>query len=166
MLNQVDTSAETVARDWARIEAEHKVPPVETIQLQPDSVQSESQPDTGEGKPENKPDLPSMDDLQKRMLTKAAISRTIKTGTELVGRVSLPDAVFDGVGEAYTDLVLKYFPEMGVFSLMEKYKVELAAVTATATFALAYRTAKKSQREQLRQRTAANDDDNPQEQAA
>lgn len=158
MRNQVDTSEETVAREWARIEAEHKVTPAEP---EPQAEQPEFDPEPLEDQPE-----PMMDEGQKRLLTKAAIARTMKAATQMVGKVTLPEPVFDGLGDAYADLMLKYFPEMGVFGLLEKYKVEIAAVTATASFAIAYRTAKANQRESMNQQPAANDDNHEQEQTA
>ncbi|MFM2476688.1 hypothetical protein [Celerinatantimonas sp. MCCC 1A17872] len=158
MRNQVDTSEETVAREWARIEEEHKVTPAEP---EPQAEQPEFDPEPLEDQPE-----PMMDEGQKRLLTKAAIARTMKAATQMVGKVTLPEPVFDGLGDAYADLMLKYFPEMGVFGLLEKYKVEIAAVTATASFAIAYRTAKASQRESMKQQPAANDDNHEQEQTA
>ena len=167
MQNHVDTSEKTVQREWARIEHDYKVAPTlevdDVIQAANDDTIQENGTQTQDSEPEGSENsAPQMALDEKRELTKAIIARTAKATTEAVGQITLPEHVTNGLGEAYADLILKYFPEMGVFGLLEKYKVEIAAVTATASFAFAFRKAKNDKRTAFKQQAAANDSNNQQ----
>ncbi|MFM2481164.1 hypothetical protein [Celerinatantimonas sp. YJH-8] len=157
MMNQVDTSEETVNRDWDRIEAEYKLKPEPTPEpaKKAEPAADAQIPDT---------EQPSMDDAMNSMplelrkqLTQGVIANGSQAVFEKFGKLKLPQEVFDNLGSSYADLMLKYFPKIKIFAWLDKYKVEIGAATATWGLYMAVKEARKAQTVNTA-KPAANDD--------
>ncbi|CAG9001281.1 MAG: hypothetical protein CENE_03299 [Candidatus Celerinatantimonas neptuna] len=159
-MNQVDTSPETVAREWDRISTDYKLDP-ETPEPVTDTPESPA--DTSETTGTTEPS--SFDELEpetKKQLTKAAIGGVLNTGGFILGQVQLPTPIIDQASDAYSELLLKYFPKAGVIGLLDKYKIEITAATATWGLVTTYRQVRMEKRQQM----AANDEEQSEETAA
>lgn len=160
-LNQVDTSEETVNRDWDRIESQYKLKP--EPQPEPKAAEQAANDDPLNDQRSAEEVFQSLGADEKKLLTQATVVQGTRFATKVLGKVDLPQDVLDTFGGSYAELLLKYFPKMSLLGLVEKYKVEIGAATATYGLYMAIKAAKA---QQLKDLQAANDDTHKQEQAA
>ncbi len=172
MTNQVDTSQETIEREWARIAAEHQAMSVES---QPEPLE----PVTG-GKPEGL-DFEGIDGVKVEqgqagtnvvpqgeqettgatLEEKIAMAEMVINGGlvfvfDALGGLDIPADKYRRMSHSWAVVIAKRF-EGGIFEFMAKYKDELAAVGATFVFIGAVRESARAKREarEAEERSAA-----------
>jgi len=112
MTNQVDTSPETINAEFDAAE--------QVIGCEPETVVSQ-------------PVIDPMAEAEREAQIAVAqqmMSTTLRLSIGVMANVSIDNQHIDEAAKAYAVLIIKYFPG-GIFGLLDKYKEELSAVTAT-----------------------------------
>lgn len=132
LVNQVDTSSETVQSEWQRIANEHAVgvgtknEGKETLVF--DGVEGVEFID--ESSPVQAPSLP----FEQRVdMAQVTIQSALIFAVDMIGGVDVSDDQYKKVSRAWAVVICKYF-EGGIFEFLGKYKDEVAAVAATIGF--------------------------------
>ena len=111
MTNVVDTSEETISAEFDA--AEQEIGTEETTQETP-------QPDP-------------MEEAQREAelaMASAMIANSLRFAVGSFSGVAVNDDLYQQTADAYAVLIIKYFPG-GIFALLDRYKEELSAATAT-----------------------------------
>ena len=131
-MNEVDTSPETINDEFAAAE--------QAIGVEPEIT-------------EPQPTIDPMAEAEKEAqiaIAQQMISTTLRLSIGMFANVTIDNKHTNEAAHAYAVLIIKYFPG-GLFGLLDKYKEELAAGTATLLLIKAVSQA-KAQQEEERQR--------------
>jgi len=112
MTNQVDTSPETINAEFDAAE--------QAIGCEPEIVPLKPVID------------PNVEAEREAQITIAAqmMTTTLRLSIGVMANVTVDNKHIDEAAHAYAVLIIKYFPS-GIFGLLDKYKEELSAATAT-----------------------------------
>ncbi len=128
-MNEVDTSQETINAEFEAAE--------QAIGIEP----------------ENTPEQPIIDPMAEAekeaqiAIAKEMIGTTLRLSIGLFANVSIDTKHTDEAAQAYAVLIIKYFPG-GIFGVLDRYKEEIAAGTATFMLIRAVSQAKVKQVEE------------------
>ena len=157
MTNQVDTSKETIDREWARIQREHEATPEPSQSGNGPALNFEEV----EGVHIEGSSLPGQPNNAATMEEKIAMAKVVISGAlvfvfDALGGLSVPDDKYDRVAHSWAVVIAKRF-EGGIFDFLAKYKDEIAAVGATLVFIKAVRIAaeEKAKKEAAERREKA-----------
>ena len=143
-MNEVDTSQDTINAEFAAAE--------QAIGVDDEQGSSNAAGAGSAGAaPENELEREAQIAIAKEM-----IGTTLKFSIGLFANVSLDNKVTDEAAQAYAVLIIKYFPG-GIFGLLDRYKEEIAAGTATFILIKAVSQAKAEQQKQEEENQTAND---------
>ncbi len=123
-MNEVDTSTETINAEFDAAE--------QAIGIQPES---------------NQPSINLEEEAEKEAqiaIAKEMIGATLRLSIGMFANVSIDNKHTDEAAHAYAVLIIKYFPG-GIFGLLDQYKEEIAAGTATFMLIGAVNKAKAQQ---------------------
>ncbi len=129
MTNIVDTSPETVNAEFDAAEKE---------------IGTEEQQD------KSTPEQDAIDEAQRQAeiaMATGMIATSLRFAISSFSGVTIDGKVYEQAAESYAVLIIKYFPG-GIFSLLDRYKEELAAATATFVLIRAVTEAKEKQCEE------------------
>lgn len=125
------------------------------VDTSPDTIQAEF--DAAEQaigiEPDNTPEQPTVDpmaDAEREAqiaIAQQMISSTLRLSIGLFADVTLDNKYTEDAAHAYAVLIVKYFPG-GLFGLLDRYKEEIAAGTATVMLIRAVSQAKAKQVEE------------------
>jgi len=136
-MNEVDTSPETINAEFdAAAEAIGVTP--ETTEPTPKELHAQQE----------------IDQQAQIAIAKEMIGTTLRLSIGMFANVTLDTQHTDEAAQAYAVLIIKYFPG-GIFGLLDKYKEELTATTATVMLIKAVSQAKAKQLEEEEQLEAA-----------
>jgi|GEM_PF-1395313 len=128
MTNDVDTSTETINAEFDAAE--------QVIGITPDDEHTQ-------------PVIDPMIEAERDAhiaIAKEMFATTLRLGISMMGNITLDNRHYDEAAQAYAVVIIKYFPG-GLFSLLDKYKEELAAGTATFMLISAINQAKAKQQQ-------------------
>ncbi len=129
MTNIVDTSSETVNAEFDAAEKD---------------IGTEEQQEKAT------PEQDAMEEAQRQAevaMAAGMIATSLRFAIGSFSGVTVDGKVYEQAAESYAVLIIKYFPG-GIFSLLDRYKEELAAATATFVLIRAVTEAKEKQREE------------------
>lgn len=132
MTNIVDTSEETVNAEF-------------------DAAEKEIGPEENQTENEESPDMAAIEEAQKEAEIAAAtglIATSLKFAVGSFVGVKVDENLYQQTAESYAVCIIKYFPG-GLFALLDKFKEELAAATATFVLIKAVSEAKAKQQEEM-----------------
>jgi len=112
-MNEVDTSPETINAEFDAA--------AEAIGVEPESPTPT---------PEQIAAEQEVDQQAQIAIAKEMIGTTLRLSIGMFANVSVDNQHTDEAAQAYAVLIIKYFPG-GIFGLLDKYKEELTAATAT-----------------------------------
>lgn len=121
---------------------------LETVNMEFDAAERDIGPENTE--PPTSPEQAAMDEAQQQAeiaMATGLINTSLSLGISTLSGVSVSESATQQASESYAVLILKYFPG-GIFALLDRYKEELAAVTATFVLIKAVSKAKEKQREE------------------
>ena len=130
MSNTVDTSTDTVN---AEFDAAAEALGVD----QPDASTEDQNPQTALDEAQQQAELAMTTDM---------IATSLRFSIGGLVNVAIPEQAYQDTAQAYAVLIIKYFPG-GIFALLERYKEEIGAATATFVLIKVVRDAKREQRE-------------------
>jgi len=131
MSNEVDTSLDTVNAEF-------------------DAAEREIGPEEPEHPPETPPEIDPMAEAQKEAeiaMASGVIGTSLRLAIGTFSGVNVDNTLTDQAAESYAILIIKYFPG-GLFALLDRYKEELTAVTATFILVKAVTDAKAKKEEE------------------
>lgn len=136
-MNQVDTSPETVEREWQKIEAEFG------LKFEPQTVDGEHIPsgDSGEVEPEKTVLTPAEFDA-KKAATKGLINGGLKMAFFMLKVDEIPENITDEFCDCWAVVIVNRFPDNPVTDFMDAYGDLIAAGGASLVLFGAIRTAK------------------------
>ncbi len=131
-MNEVDTSPQTINDEFTAAEA--------AIGIQPEPTEPQATIDP----------MAEAEREAQIAIAQQMINTTLRLSIGMFANVTIEDKHTNEAAHAYAVLIVKYFPG-GLFGLLDKYKEELAAGTATLLLIKAVSQA-KAQQEDERQR--------------
>lgn len=134
MSNQVDTSPETIGKEWARIESEYEAFPVDESEDLPVGTSENS---------EEKHYSPE-EIAQKEANTSEFIVETLNLGFGTLGGLKVDEGAYKRFGDAWAKVIVKKYPDNPIDAFMEKYRPMLDAMWASFALVGAVREAAKA----------------------
>ncbi len=146
-MNEVDTSQQTINDEFTAAE--------QAIGIEPEITDDEQGRSNvaGAGRAGATQQTVINDELEREAqiaIAQQMINTTLRLSIGMFANVTIEDKHTNEAAHAYAVLIIKYFPG-GLFGLLDKYKEELAAGTATLLLVKAVSQA-KAQQEEERQR--------------
>lgn len=145
-MNQVDTSAETVEREYNKIAEEFKILPAGNNE-EPESQNGEF---IGNEEPEKIKLSPEEFDEKKNM-TKGFILSGLNTAFFALGIKEIPENIKEDFAENWAVVIVKRFPDNPVFDFMDEYGDLIAAGGSTLVLIGAIKQSKKIEKQQAQQ---------------
>jgi uncharacterized glyoxalase superfamily protein PhnB len=148
-INQVDVSAETVEREWARIASEHKALDTTSEPEALAPVDSGLDFEGVDGVDVLNAEQPESSTMEEKV---AMAEMAIKSGLlfvfDAIGGLDIPEDKYARMANAWAVVIAKHF-EGGIFEFLAKYREEIAALGATFVFVGAVKAGAKVKREAL-----------------